>query len=121
MPARVHTRLTAWLGLIAMCLVVLAPLVSQWVVAEHRDDADAALCSAVHGSSNAERSTHDDPLAACDYCGLLASHVAISAPPPSPPLLITLVVMAVVPVLSTRFTPLGAFPSGRPRAPPLFS
>jgi hypothetical protein len=25
------------------------------------------------------------------------------------------------PTLSTRFTPLGAFPSGRPRAPPVVS
>lgn len=121
MPTRVRTRLTAWLGLIAMCLVVLAPLVSQLVVAAHKDDAAAALCSAVHGSGNAELAAHDDPLAACDYCGLLASHVAISTPPLSPPLLFTLVVMAAVPVLSTRFIPLGAFPSGRPRAPPLFS
>jgi hypothetical protein len=122
MTTRSRARPTAWLGLIAMWLIVLAPLVSQLVVAAREDDPSAVIvCSAVEHTSHGEQATQDDSLAACGYCDLLAAHAAISAPPPSPLILITLVVMAAVPALSTAFTPLGAFASGRPRAPPVFS
>lgn len=122
MTTRSRTRLTAWLGLIAMWLIVLAPLVSQLVVAAREDDpSTAVVCSAAEHTSHVEQATHDDALAACGYCDLLAAHAAISAPPPSSPVLIMLVVMAAAPVLSTAFTPRGAFASGRPRAPPVFS
>ena len=105
-----------------MWLVVLAPLVSQLVVAAREDDPSAAVvCSAAEHTSHAGQAAHDDTLAACGYCDLLAAHAAISAPEPSPPVLIALVVTAAAPVLSTAFTPLGAFASGRPRAPPVFS
>ena len=105
-----------------MWLIVLAPLVSQLVVAARENDpSDVVVCSAAEHMDHVARVTHDDSLAACGYCDLLAAHAAISAPPPSPPVLIMLVVMAAVPVLSTAFTPLGAFASGRPRAPPAFS
>jgi hypothetical protein len=105
-----------------MWLIVLAPLVSQLVVAARDDDpAAAVVCSAVQPSSDAEHATHGNSLAACGYCDLLAGHGVISARPPAPLVLVMLVVMAAVPVLSTSFTPRGAFASGRPRAPPVFS
>lgn len=105
-----------------MWLIVLAPIVSQLVVASHRDDpATAALCSASQPAGDAAQVTHADPLAACGYCDLLADHIAVPALPPAPLALVMVLVAIAVPLLSTRHTPLGAFPSGQPRAPPAFS
>ena len=105
-----------------MWLIVLAPLVSQCIAALHRDDPTTfALCSVQAPTSDAHRISLGDPLAACGYCDLLADHIAPPALPPALFVLVVLVAMAVVPTLSVRFTPLGAFPSGRPRAPPAFS
>lgn len=126
MAPRSRKHLTAWLGLIAMWLIVLAPIVSQLVVAAHRaDPAAAALCSAVapaaDSAADSAHVAHADPLAACGYCDLLADHIAMPTVPPSPLVLVMLLVCVAVPALSVRFTPLGVFPSGRPRAPPAFS
>ena len=120
MSFRARNHLTAWLGLIAMWLVVLAPVVSQLVVAAHADNpATAALCSVVPpAAGHAHYGRQGDPLAACGYCDLLADHPALPAVPAPTLLLVVLIVAMAVPVLSTRFTPLGAFPSGRPRGPP---
>ena len=115
-------RLTAWLGVIAMWLVVCMPLASQLVAAAQlRGNFDAPLCSAVRSADGDHRGTSSVALAACGYCDLLATHTP--APPVAPvsSTLVLLVAFAAAPVLSTSFTPLGAFPSGRPRAPPAFS
>ena len=122
MVLRSRKHLTAWLGLIAMWLVVLAPIVSQLVIAAHRDDASTAvLCSAVQPPADSDHAGHADPLAACGYCDLLADHMVMPTIPPAPLVLVMLLVALAVASLSVRFTPLGAFPSGRPRAPPVFS
>jgi hypothetical protein len=121
MTSRSRNHLTAWLGLVAMWLIVLAPIVSQWVAAAHRDDPNPVLCSATQPAADSAHVTHADPLAACGYCDLMANHTAIPAPPQSLLLFITVVAIAAIPTLSIRFTPLGAFPSGRPRAPPVLS
>ncbi|WP_246797201.1 DUF2946 domain-containing protein [Burkholderia perseverans] len=125
MLARSRNHLTAWLGLVAMWLVVLAPLVSQLVVSSHLHNLDdAPICSVVPMPGDmSQHSTHSqsDMLAACGYCDLLADHIAIPSMPPVVPPFVIMVVFAAVAVLSTRFTPLGAFPSGKPRAPPVFS
>lgn len=123
---RSRTHLTAWLGLLAMWLIVLAPIVSQLVVSAHEHDPDAApICAASTpvSSSVAPGGMHDhgDMLAACGYCDLLAGHIAIPSIPPVLPPLVMVVMFVAAAVLSTRFTPLGAFPSGKPRAPPAFS
>lgn len=122
MSLRNRRRLTAWLGLFAMCLVVLVPLVSQWVVAARIDDpATAALCSVMQPAGDAAQTQgahRGDPLAACGYCDLLADHPTVPAMPMPMLVLVVLVAITVVPALSTRFTPLGAFRSGRPRGPP---
>ncbi|CAB3749030.1 DUF2946 domain-containing protein [Paraburkholderia humisilvae] len=118
MTYRARKRLTAWLGIIAMCLVMLVPLVSQLIVSAYADAPGAVLCSALQPDGGDTHRMNGDPLAACGYCDLLADHVAAPTVPPMMPVLIVLVAIALAPVLSTRFTPLGAFPSGRPRAPP---
>jgi hypothetical protein len=115
-----RTHLTAWLGLIAMWLIVFAPLVSQLVVAARAHEPVAALCSADQPAGGLHHASAD-PLAACGYCDLLGAHPAAPAVPPVALPMIVLIAFAAAPVLSTRFTPLGAFPSGRPRAPPVVS
>jgi hypothetical protein len=113
-------RLTAWLGLIAMWLIVFAPVVSQLVVSARAQEPVAALCSTTQPAGGGHYASAD-PLAACGYCDLLASHPAMPSVPPLALTLLVLVAFAAAPVLSTRFTPFGAFPSGRPRAPPAVS
>jgi hypothetical protein len=113
--------LTAWLGLIAMWLIVFAPIVSQLVVSAHAHEPVAALCSADQPGTPDRQQGPADSLAACGYCDLLADHMAVPSIPPAALSVLVLVSMAAAPVLNTRFTPLGAFPSGRPRGPPAVS
>lgn len=121
MNLRRHARTTAWLGLMAMWLVVCVPLISQLVIAARADAPIAPLCSAVAPADAAHHGGSTDPLSACGYCDLLATHAAMPSVPPAVAQPLTLTSVMIVPVLSVRFTPLGAFPSGRPRAPPFVS
>jgi hypothetical protein len=145
MNPRAHRRLTAWLGMIALWLIVLAPVVSQLVVAARNREPVAALCSATAPSADTRHArdtgmaatamgpmsmsmpmpdtqhAHDTGMIACGYCDLLTSHAALPTVAPSLLVLVMLVTIAAMPILSTRFTPFGAFPSGRPRAPPVVS
>jgi hypothetical protein len=120
MNLHANRRLTAWLGMIAIWLIVLAPVVSQFVVAARNHEPATALCSAMAPPADTHH-VHDTGLSACGYCDLLADHAALPSVPPPPLVLVMLVTIASVAILSTCFTPLGAFPSGRPRAPPAFS
>lgn len=133
MTLRSRNRTTAWLGLFAMWLVVFAPLVSQMLMSSRAHEPIAALCSALQPAGASDASlvahtapepvhlSHDDAFGACGYCHLLEHHVAmptVAAVEPSGTLALA---GTAPPTLSTRFTPLGAFPSGRPRAPPVVS
>lgn len=117
MTYQTRKHLTVWLGLIAMWLVVCAPVISQLAASARAHEPVAALCSAAQTGDTVHR-TQADSLAACGYCDLLATHAAMPSVPPAALSMLVLIVIAPAPVLSTRFTPLGAFPSGRPRAPP---
>ncbi|MFT4065834.1 DUF2946 domain-containing protein [Paraburkholderia sp.] len=136
MTPRARNRMTAWLGLVAMWLVVFAPLVSQLLASNRANEPIAALCSVLHpsGASGAGNSgvvaqtnpapvhlSHDDAFGACGYCHLLEHHVAMPTVAAIEPPTALLLAGTAPPTLSTRFTPLGAFPSGRPRAPPVVS
>ncbi|MDA0576285.1 DUF2946 domain-containing protein, partial [Burkholderia gladioli] len=122
MTPRIRIRVTAWLGLLAMWLIVLVPLASQLVTAERASDPVAVAATALCGTSTLQADTayprHGDPLAACGYCDLLADHLALPAAPPLPPTLVLIVALAVLPALCLSFTPPSAFAPGRPRAPP---
>lgn len=121
MTYQTRKHLTVWLGLIAMWLVVLAPLASQLVVSARSDDPTvAALCSATQPAADSAHLAHGEPLTACGYCDLLADHVAIPALPAFPLVYVTLLLIVATPVLSTCFAPPGTFPAKRPRAPPAF-
>ncbi|WP_321944356.1 DUF2946 domain-containing protein [Paraburkholderia tropica] len=119
MNAHTRTFTTAWLGLIAMCLLVLAPIVSQLVVAHREGQPVGELCSASAGVA-ARHAGEGLSLDACDYCGLLASHPAMPSIPAVALHLIAVTQSATLLPMTVRFTPHGAFPSGRPRAPPSF-
>ncbi|NML32687.1 DUF2946 domain-containing protein [Paraburkholderia antibiotica] len=140
MTARSRNRMTAWLGLVAMWLVVFAPLVSQLLEASLAHEPTAALCSTHHGSGGFDEAeqadqtsalaqtdaapvhlSHDDAFGACGYCHLLQHHVAMPTVAAVAPPAALLLAGTAPPTLSTRFTPLGAFPSGRPRDPPVVS
>jgi hypothetical protein len=117
--ARKHT--VAWLGLLAMWLVVLTPLVSQLIATARADGPFGAMCSAVKSEGSAP--AHDvspDQLSACGYCDLFAHHVP--APNVPPPALFANVFVARAQVsIPSAFVPYAAFPSGRPRDPPVVS
>ncbi|OXI85251.1 hypothetical protein CFB40_19620 [Burkholderia sp. AU31652] len=84
-PTR-HARATAWLGLFALVLALVAPLISQLRAAAPDDGLPAApICSATgntlvaHAQSQASPdSSSDSPsdrhFDRCGYCGLLAGH-----------------------------------------------
>jgi hypothetical protein len=116
---RLRTLLTAWLGLLAMALIVLAPLVSQLERAATRDAALAAapLCAAQPAGMHGKPQPLHDSLAACGYCNLLAHPTP--APALAAPVATALILLcAAAPVLSIGFRPREAFPAGQPRAPP---
>ncbi|MGU7779077.1 DUF2946 domain-containing protein [Burkholderia sp. PU8-34] len=78
MTARSRNRLTAWLGLFAMWLVVFAPIVSQGLAARDANTPTAPICSVDRqpDTDNHAPAVHFD---ACGYCDLLAHHVPAPA------------------------------------------
>lgn len=127
MTLRSRNRTTAWLGLIAMWLIVFAPIVSQLLMSGRAHEPVAVLCSALQPQDGGAAHTpsvhlgHDDAFGACGYCHLLEHHVAMPSVPAAAPAAAPVLAGISPPALSTRFTPLGAFPSGRPRDPPAVS
>ncbi|MCF7694954.1 DUF2946 domain-containing protein [Mycetohabitans sp. B2] len=82
MPHRRTQKLTAWLGLTAIWLIVVMPLASQWLSHAGRG-VDTVLCSAATTGerASAHGSAHvGGHLDACGYCSLLAHSPAIGAP-----------------------------------------
>ncbi len=116
-----RNRLTAWLGLIAMWMIVFAPMVSHLAVAAQANEPAGMLCSASQPALEHEHHTPADKLGACGYCNLLEHHVVMPVIPPAPIAIALVTATTAVPALSTRFTPLVGFPSGRPRGPPSVS
>ena len=122
---------TAWLGLLAMCLVVLMPLASQSLAAARAAQArieaiEHTLCS-VDGQDSLAMPMHSGHesspgglMSACGYCDFMAGHAALPAVPPVALVLVLLVFIATAAMPPLRHIAFGAFPSGRPRAPPAF-
>jgi hypothetical protein len=173
MTHRSSRLLTAWLGLIAMCLVALAPTVSHLLRSSrliampvctvdgagqeqrlvlpggqmmagmpgmhHSTSTSLTPMSiapsvlGVQGVLSAMQSrdagnaaggghhTGSQPMDDCGYCDLLNHAPAMPVVAPAAPSLILLLFGALVLPALTRFTPFGAFPSGRPRGPPRVS
>lgn len=93
--ARTRKRLTSWLGLVAMVLVLFVPTVSQALEAQALQafEQAAPLCEAKPSAaaSTALPIGHEMPAghhhAACGYCDLLADHVLVptTLPPMAEP------------------------------------
>jgi hypothetical protein len=135
-------RCTAWLGLLAMCLLVLMPLASRSLAMVHGMTMPMAMSMAGAAAPASARSMDDlctagrddearpadhrgrdgsrgDLLAACGYCDFLADHAVMPGVAPAALVLASILVFIVPPVPGSRIAAFGAFPSGRPRAPPL--
>ncbi|WP_070106024.1 DUF2946 family protein [Burkholderia plantarii] len=78
-PTDSRRRLTAWLGLLAIWLLVLMPLASQMAEAAVARQPDATICTAAQHPGH--RAPAGNALSACGYCDLLAAH---SYAPPAP-------------------------------------
>ncbi|MGU3780202.1 DUF2946 family protein [Burkholderia metallica] len=76
-PTR-QARATAWLGLVALVLALVAPLISQLRAAAPDNGMPAApICSATGNTLVAHAQPHapsDARFERCGYCGLLAGH-----------------------------------------------
>ncbi|WP_186275438.1 DUF2946 family protein [Burkholderia gladioli] len=115
-PISSRRRLTAWLGLLAIWLLVLMPLASQLSEAAAAHRPDAPICAAAQHVDRHELPR--DALSACGYCDLLASHAyAPAAAAPADALLHPLVrrVPLLAPAPPPRSFPSLAAPA---RAPP---
>jgi Protein of unknown function (DUF2946) len=108
----------------AMWLVVFAPTVSQMIVAARADEPSRMVHAAVQSEAHAHHAHHmhhadSNMLDACGYCDLFAHHVAAPTVVPSP-LLATVVLATAQIAAPPAFIPFAAaFPSGRPRGPPV--
>jgi hypothetical protein len=143
-----RNRFVAWLGIAAMWLAIVAPVISQTLASrEARFDLIAALCSVdtprqtqtaspvparvyagVNAGVNAEVQTEEhaghhmsgDSFEACSYCGLLAHNVPLASAPAAALVRIERVTrLAAEPV--ARAVYVKSFNAASPRAPPIVS
>ncbi|KVF78278.1 hypothetical protein WS75_00775 [Burkholderia sp. FL-7-2-10-S1-D7] len=109
-PTR-QARATGWLGLFALVLALVAPLISQLRAAASDDGLPAApICSATGNTRVAHAETHapsDSPsdrhFDRCGYCGLLAGHPPLSYAVPFPAPTALRHALPELPIPSTRF------------------
>jgi hypothetical protein len=141
-----RNRFVAWLGIAAMWLAIVAPVISQTLASREarfdRFDFIAALCSVdVPGQSqtaspvpngvNAEVREEEhaghhmsgntgNTFDACSYCGLLAHNVPLTSAPAAAPARIERVTrLAAEPAV--RAVHVKSFNAASPRAPPIVS
>jgi Protein of unknown function (DUF2946) len=135
-----RNRFVAWLGIAAMWLAIVAPVISQTLAArELRVDPQAALCSAdtlaqtasssLHAAAHTEAQSPEhaghnmvgaDSFDACSYCGLLAHNVPlVSAPAASLVRIERVTRLAAAPVVQAVHVK--SFNAASPRAPPVVS
>ncbi|WP_235443061.1 DUF2946 domain-containing protein [Caballeronia mineralivorans] len=95
-----RNRFVAWLGIAAMWLAIVAPVISQTIASRQQSlDPQAAICSvdalaqiALDSTAHVEAQTQTDEHAghhmagadsfdACSYCGLLAHNVPLASAP----------------------------------------
>ncbi|HTR08478.1 MAG TPA: DUF2946 family protein [Paraburkholderia sp.] len=114
--AAARKRLTTWLALLAMWLLVCVPTVSQMVAAHEASEPVAELCSG--STASAVQQEHPAAtLAKCGYCDFVGTHPvlpALAAAVLSSPALAPLAVAA----LFDAFIPVFSFQAGHPRDPP---
>jgi hypothetical protein len=122
-------RVAAWLGMVAMLLILCAPTISHLAAAARSipmpvctEPGMAQQSVVLEADAQPESSDHRSHLLDdCGYCSLMAHEAALPSVPPAPPSPLWLLLPVLLLPALRRFTPIGAFPSGRPRAPPAFS
>lgn len=122
--ARTRNRLTAWLGLVAMVLVLFVPMVSQALESHELRTFEQAmpLCEAKSSAAvsvelPAGHGMPADHHAACGYCDLLAEHVLV--PTTIPPMVAPAPIHATAwPSEPGRLAAHQARHAGRPRDSP---
>ncbi|MDR5779370.1 DUF2946 domain-containing protein [Caballeronia sp. LZ065] len=128
MTRNARNRFVAWLGIAAMWLAIVAPVISQTLAARAAsDDPQAALCTvspsaeAAH-AARASPALHDAAghLDACSYCGLLAHHLPVT-PGITPQAARIERVARMAPRAQVASIHSKSFNAARPRAPPVFS
>jgi Protein of unknown function (DUF2946) len=118
MTTRSRKPMTAWLGLVAMWLIVFAPVVSQ-SLASHSACAHEVTIDAAGEEHHAGHHHHApaDHLCACGYCGLLAHHAL--APPTASPQLLPAARYGIAEAFPpSHFVSSLAYPTARPRDSP---
>jgi hypothetical protein len=141
-----RNRFVAWLGIAAMWLAIVAPVISQTLASREarfdRFDLIAALCSVdtpgqthaaspvpdglnaeVHGEEHAGHhmsGNTGNTFDACSYCGLLAHNVPLASAPAAALVRIERVTrLAAEPTV--RAVHVKSFNAASPRAPPIVS
>jgi hypothetical protein len=140
-----RNRLVAWLGMAAMWLAIVAPVISQTLVSRQQGvDPQAAICSAdalaqivssalssstlsstpqAAVQSNEQTSHHmagADSFDACSYCGLLAHNVPLASAPPAVLVRVERVTRLVAAPVA-HVVHVKSFNAASPRAPPIVS
>ncbi|VXB96925.1 conserved hypothetical protein [Burkholderia sp. 8Y] len=148
MTRNARNRFVAWLGIAAMWLAIVAPVISQSIAARNEAlDPEAALCTVdtlatvlapggghvSHHASHADtdehvglhdaRAAHHDTaghLDACAYCGLLAHHLPVA---PTAAHSVTQIerVTRVASIAAVDAACTKSFNAACPRAPPVVS
>ncbi|SAK63652.1 MFS transporter [Caballeronia temeraria] len=79
MTRNARNRFVAWLGIAAMWLAIVAPVISQTLAARNAADPHAVLCTVDASTADAHEGHHDaaSHFDACSYCGLLAHNPPI--------------------------------------------
>ena len=110
--------------MLAMLLLCVGPLLSQWLVPAQPAWLAELSCSehpASHSPGAGDSHGHDPLWAKCGYCSLLFSSPALASPAPllfGPASFAT----AFIPVGGSQHVPaLAIYPGSRSRAPPLLS
>lgn len=130
-----RNRLVAWLGIAAMWLAIVAPVISQTLASRQQGvDPQAAICSvdalaqiALDSTAHALNDEHTghhmagaDSFDACSYCGLLAHNVPLVSAPAAGLVRIERVTrLAAAPVVQAVHVK--SFNAASPRAPPVVS
>ena len=123
MTRNARNRFVAWLGIAAMWLAIVAPVISQTLAArDAATDPQAILCTVDVSAPDAHAGHHDaaNHFDACSYCGLLAHHVPLLAVAlPGVARIERSARVAYAPALAAVHAK--SFNAARPRAPPVVS
>ncbi|MDR5757045.1 DUF2946 domain-containing protein [Caballeronia sp. LZ035] len=125
MTRNARNRFVAWLGIAAMWLAIVAPVISQTLAARAAaDDPQAALCAVAPSAegAHAASASHDAAghVDACAYCGLLAHHLPV-APGITPQAARIERVARMAPRAPVASIHSKSFNAARSRAPPVYS